>query len=138
MQTITQLPDNELGIIMLYLTFEGAPCPFKWNILLESIYDLANDILFDENWDQLTNYAPSQHLVRAMEVLGASIPFAEGADLIVDIPVDPRGTGDIYIDDLIQATVVIDGTDNAIHCERAMLLAIDTCTRPKHPNEPIS
>ncbi len=51
-----------------------------------------------------------------MELLDASISFAEGADLIVDIPVNPRGTGDIYIDDLIQATVVIDGTDNAIRC----------------------
>jgi hypothetical protein len=52
-----------------------------------------------------------------MELLDASIPFAEGADLIVDIPVDPRGTREVYIDDLIQATVVIDGTDNVIHCE---------------------
>jgi hypothetical protein len=84
----------------------------------------------------LTNYAPSQHLVPAMELLDASIPFAEGADLIVDIPVDPRGTRDVYIDDLIQATVVIDSTDNTIRCERATLLAIDTCACPKHPNEP--
>ena len=117
MQTITQLPDNKLGIIMVCLTFGGAPCLFEWNILSESIRDLANKILFDENWDPLTNYAPSQHLVPAMELLDASIPFAEGADLIVDIPVDPRGTREVYIDDLIQATVVIDGTDNVIHCE---------------------
>jgi hypothetical protein len=90
MQTITQLPDNELGIIMLHLTFEGTPCPFEWNILSESIRDLANKILFDENWDLLTDYAPSQHLVSAMELLDTSIPFAENADLIVDIPVDPN------------------------------------------------
>jgi hypothetical protein len=49
MQTITQLPDDELGIIMLCLTFGGAPCPFEWNILSESIHDLANEILFDNN-----------------------------------------------------------------------------------------
>jgi hypothetical protein len=116
-QTITQLPNNKLGIIMLCLTFGSAPCPFEWNILSESIHDLANEILFDENWDPLTNYAPSQHLVPAMELLDTSIPFAEGADLIVDIPVDPRGTGVVYIDDLIQATVIIDGTDNVIRCE---------------------
>jgi hypothetical protein len=117
MQTITQLPNDKLGIIMLCLTFGGAPYPFEWNILSESIRDLANKILFDENWDPLTNYAPIQHVVPAMELLDVSIPFAEGTDLIVDIPVDPRGTGDIYIDDLIQATVIIDGTDIAIHCE---------------------
>jgi hypothetical protein len=137
MQTITQLPDNKLGIIMLRLTFGGTSCPFEWNILSESIRDLANKILFDENWDPLTNYAPSQHLVPAMELVDASIPFAEGTDLIVYIPVDPRGTRDIYIDDLIQATVIIDGTDNVIRCEQAMLLAINTCACPKHPNEPI-
>ena len=42
-----------------------------------------------------------------------SIPFAEGSNLIVDIPVDARGTGDVYINDLIQATIIIEGTDNA-------------------------
>ncbi len=87
MQTITQLPDNQLEIIMLRLTLGGTPCPFKWNILSESIRDLANEIFLDENCDPLTNYAPSQHLVPAMELLDASIPFAEVADLIVDIPV---------------------------------------------------
>ncbi len=73
--------------------------------------------LFDKNLDPLTNYAPSQHLVPAMELLDTSIFFAEGTNLIVDIPVDPRGTGVVYIDDLIQATVIIDGTDNVIRCE---------------------
>ncbi len=136
-QTITQLSNNKLGIIMLCLTFGGTPCLFEWNILLEIIRDLANEILFDENWDSLTNYTPSQHLVPAMELLDTSIPFAEGADLIVDILIDPRGTGDIYINNLIQATVLIDGTDDAIHCEPATLLAIDTCACPKHPNEPL-
>ncbi len=114
MQTITQLPRKDLGIIMLCLTFGGAPCPLEWNILSESIRDLANKILFNKNWNPLTNYTPSQHLVQAMALLDASIPFEEGAKLIVEIPVDPQGTKSVYIDDLIQATVVMDGTDNAI------------------------
>jgi hypothetical protein len=42
MQTITKLPNDKLGIIMLHLTFGGAPCPFEWNILSESIRDLEN------------------------------------------------------------------------------------------------
>jgi hypothetical protein len=138
MQTITQLPDDELGILMLCLTFGGTPYPFKWNILSESIRDLANAILFDRNWDPLTVYAPSQHMDPAMELMETSIPFAEGAELIVDIPVDARGTGDVYINDLIQATVVINGTDNAPRCECTTLLAFDTCTRPKPLNKPIS
>ncbi len=65
------------------------------------------------------------------------ISFAEGTEQIVNIPVDPRGTGDAYIDDLVQAAVIINGTDKAIRCKRAALLAIDACAQPKHPNEPI-
>ncbi len=137
MQTITQLPDDELGIIMLRLTFGGAPCLFEWNIISKSIRDLANEILFDEIWDPRTVHAPCQHLVPDMRLMDDSIPFAKGGELIVDIPMDARGMGDVYIDNLIQATVVIEGTDNAIQCEHATLLAIDTCARPKHANEPI-
>ncbi len=137
MQTITQLPNEDLGMIMLSLTFGGTQRPFKWNILSESICNLANKILFNKNWNPLTNNAPSQHLVPAMALLDASIPFAGGAELIIEIPVDPQGTGDVYIDDLIQATVIIDGKDNATQCKHAALLAINICACPKHPNKPM-
>ncbi len=73
-----------------------------------------------------------------MRLMDDSIPFAKGGELIVDIPVDARGMGDLYIDNLIQATVIIEGTDNAIRCERATPLAIDPGARPKHANEPIT
>ena len=114
MQTITQLPDDELGIIMLRLTFGGAPCPFEWNIISESIRNLAYEILFNELWDPSTVHTPCQHLVPEMRLMDDSIPFAEGGELIVDILVDARGMGDVYINNLIQATVVIKCTNNAI------------------------
>jgi hypothetical protein len=57
-KTITQLTDDELCIIMLCLTFGGTPCPFEWNIIAESIRDLANAILHDDTWDPTTLYAP--------------------------------------------------------------------------------
>jgi hypothetical protein len=136
-QAITQLPNKELIIIMLWLTFGGAPCPFEWNTLSESICNLANEILLDNSWDPRTLHAPSQHLIPAMELLDASIPFAKGAKLIISIPVDPQGTGNAYINNLIQATVIIESTDNTIQCECPTLLAINTCACPKHPNKPI-
>ena len=136
-KTITQLTDDELCIIMLRLTFGGAPCPFEWNIIAESIRDLANAILHDDTWDPTTLHAPCQHLVPPMILIDDSIPFAEGAEQIVDIPINPRGTGDIYIDDFIETTIVMEGTDNVVRCERATLLAIDVTARPKHINEPI-
>jgi len=122
---------------MLRLTFGGAPCPFERNIISESIRDLANAILHDDTWDPTTLYATCQHLVPSMILMDDSIPFAEGAEQIVDIPIDPRGTGDIYIDDFIETTIVIEGTDNVVRCERATLLAIDVTKRPKHISEPI-
>ncbi len=104
---------------------------------MESIRNLANKILFDEDWNPLINYAPSQHLVPAMALLDASILFAEGAELIVGIPIDIQGTRDVYIDDLIQAIVIIDSMDNATQCKSTTLLAINICACPMHPNKPI-
>ena len=88
-QTITQLPDKELAIIMLRLTFEGASCPFEWNIISQSIRDLANAILHNNSWDSHSDYAPCQHLVSPLDLIDQAIPFAKGAEQIVDIPVDP-------------------------------------------------
>ena len=64
-----------------------------------------------------------------MILMDDSIPFAEGAEQIVDIPIDLQGTGDIYINDFIKTTIV--------RWERATLLAIDVTARPKHTSEPI-
>ena len=122
---------------MLRLTFGGAPCPFKWNIISESIRNLANAILHDDTWDPTTLFAPCQHLVPSMTLMDDSIPFTECAEQIVDIPIDPQGTGDIYINDFIETTIVIKGTDNVVRCERATLLAIDVTARPKHISKPI-
>ena len=94
-KNITQLTKDELCIIMLCLIFGGAPCPFEWNIISESIRNLANSILHNDTWDPTTLFAPYQHLVPAMILMNNAIPFAEGAKQIVYIPIDPRGTGDI-------------------------------------------
>jgi hypothetical protein len=42
LKTAMQLLDKAIAIIMLRLTFGGAPCPFEWDIMLELICDLAN------------------------------------------------------------------------------------------------
>jgi hypothetical protein len=136
-QAITQLPDKELAIIMLRLTFGGAPCPFEWNIISQSIRNLANTIFHDDSWDPHSDYTPCQHLVPPIDLIDEAVPFAKGAEQIVNIPVDPRGMGDVYIDDLIQTAVIINGTNNAIRCKCATLLAIDACARSKHLNKPI-
>jgi hypothetical protein len=64
-------------------------------------------------------------------------PFGIGKELIVDIKVNPKGTHDIYIEDMIPLMVDIPGTDNLARCVAAGQLAIHVIARPKHPDEPI-
>ena len=57
----------------------------------ESICDLANELLKCDDWDPRTLHAMSQVDVPACEYLNNDVPFAIARELIVDIPVDPRG-----------------------------------------------
>jgi hypothetical protein len=67
--------------------------------------------------------------------LDNDIPFGIGRDLIVDIPVDPRGTVDLYINDLCGLTVDID--NNATRLERAPLLALGSAAQEVAEIEPL-
>jgi hypothetical protein len=123
--------------MMLWLSFGGKPCPFEWGVISETICDLANAILHSNDWDPKELFAPNQHLVPERELLNDNAPFAEGAELIVDIPVGPRGIHDVYIDNIIGLTVNIPGSNYVACGQAAALLAIDTTARPNHPKEPL-
>ena len=58
-------------------------------------------------------------------------------ELIVDIPIDPRGYADVYIDNTTGLTVDLPGTRNADRLEAATPLAIEVAARPNDANEPI-
>ena len=64
-------------------------------------------------------------------------PFAEGKYLIVDIPIDPRGTSDVYIDDTTSLCIDIEGSDNVQRLRQCSLLAINIASRDVHKVEPI-
>jgi hypothetical protein len=136
-KAVTQLPELELALMSLRLTFGGAPGPYEWSVISETICDLTTAIKHNNNWDPLTLYGINQHLVPPPKYLDDLIPFAEGLELIVEIDIDPRGTTDDYIDELVSLAVDVEGTDNIVRCDRAPLLAFDTCSRPLHENEPI-
>jgi hypothetical protein len=121
--------------MMLWLTFGGASCPSEWGSIAESICNLANAILLSNNWDSLSLQSPAQHLVPDKIMLDDDIPFGIGQDLIVDIPVDPRGTANLYIDDFCSLMVDI---DDSITClERAPLLALGSAAREGAEIEPL-
>jgi hypothetical protein len=118
------------------LTFRGAPGPNEWSILAEPICDLATALIQDENWDPSVIKARSQSLVPLPEIESHE-PFGAGKDLIVNIPVDPKGTHNVYLDDIISLTVNIWGSNNLDHCAGAALLAIEATAQPSHKNKPI-
>ncbi len=78
LQTATQLPDNDLAIITLRLTFSGAPCPFEWGIMSESICNLANELLKCDKWNPRTLHATVQADIPTREYLGDYVPFVIG------------------------------------------------------------
>ena len=98
-QTCTQSPEENLAIMALRLTFGGLPCPYEWGIISESLCDLSMVFLQCNDWDPYSLRSKLGDLVPQPKVLPDDVPFAEGKDLIVDIPFDPRGTSNVYIDD---------------------------------------
>jgi hypothetical protein len=136
LQTCTYLPEEELAIVSLRLSFGGRPCPQECVVLAEPICDLTNMILKSNDWDPKDLFSPYQHLVPEKQPHHENVPFGEAKELAVDIPVDPRGQAVVYIDDIIAQSVDLSGTNNTNHLVRA-LLAIHATARPRHDKEPI-
>ena len=63
--------------------------------------------------------------------------FAKGRDLIVEIPVNPKGTADIHMDDTTALSVDLEGTDNVLRLEQGSLLGVHVVSRDLYPKEPI-
>ena len=136
-QTCTQLPEEDMAILALRLKFGGPPCPYEWGVVLESIRDLSISIIQDANWDPSQLQDPNGCHVTPSKILYESITFAEGRELIVDVPVDARGIVDVYIDDTIDLTVDIENSNNVKRLEQETLLAIHCDARDKNVNDPI-
>jgi hypothetical protein len=137
LQTCTHLPEDELAIILLRLSFRGRPCPQEWGILAESICVLTNTLLKTDHWDPDLLFSPCQQLVPSKQTLQDNIPFGEAKKLAVKIPIDPRGQADVYIDDIFALSVDITGAHNTKHLELVPLLEIHAAACPKHEREPI-
>jgi hypothetical protein len=60
-----------------------------------------------------------------------------GRELIVNVPANPRGYADVYINNTTGLTIDIPGTRNTNRLEAAIPLAIQVAARPNDVNEPI-
>ena len=90
-QTCTQLPEDNLVIIALHLTFGESTGPYEWGKISETICNLATEILQSTDWDPVSLNAPNQHLVPDKKILVPKIPFGEGKELVIVIPVNLKG-----------------------------------------------
>jgi hypothetical protein len=126
-----------MAVVTFRNAFCGAPCPYKWGIKSETICNLANELIVSKEWNPLTLHTTVQPLIPPKKILANNLPLSQACKLIIDVPVDPRGKIDIYIDDTTGLTVNVPGRDNAARMEAAIPLAIEVAARPNDPNEPI-
>lgn len=110
-------------LMTLRLTFGRAPGPYEWGVISEAICNLSMEILQCDDWDPTTVSSPSQVLIPWKPHLDNTIPIAVAKKQIVEVPVDPRGFMDVYIDDIVG--LAVDEDENSLHLEGATLLAID-------------
>eukprot|EP00957_Ditylum_brightwellii_P093207 7097400-Ditylum_brightwellii.AAC.1 len=87
----------------------------KLGVVSESICDVVNAILFNNDWDPKTLYAPYPELVPQNEPMDIKTPFGIGKEFIVDVPVSAGGIADIYIDDTVGPTIELPYLDNNTH-----------------------
>jgi hypothetical protein len=141
LQSCTQVEideDGKLLVMFLRLTFGGKLCPSEWSAIAEPICDLSTALLHDDKWDPATLASPSQSLVPPpARNYDLTRPFGVGRELVVDIPINPRGTYDLYLDDIVGLTLDVPGSNNLERLAGAHLLAIATTARPSHDEEPI-
>jgi hypothetical protein len=137
LRSCTQLPEDELAVLALRLTFGGRPCPPEWGSLSESVCDLSNAILCDPAWNPLELYNPAALKIPTRRPLADDNPFGEARELVVDVPVEAEGHSDVYIDDTCALGVDLPGSNNVTKIERAVLLALETTARQLMENEPI-
>ena len=136
-QAWTQIPEEDLAIVALRLTFGGAPGPYEWLVLSDYICDFSIAIMQDAGWDTNLLCATNIHIVPPPLFMGDFIPFAEVQDLIIDVPVDARGTADVYTDGTIALTVDVEDSNSVQQIEQATILTINCAAREIHNDEPI-
>jgi len=90
-----------------------------------------------KDWEPADLHASVQGDIHPQQFFDDNTPFAVGRELIVNIPTDPRGYADVYIDDTTGLTVDLPGTRNADRLEAATPLALEVAARPNDVNEPI-
>jgi hypothetical protein len=129
--------DIKYILINLRLTFGGSACPSEWCIISETITDTANRILNDAYWDPNSLSPKISKIIPKTHLLDPTIPFAKAKPLLVNIPLEPIGQSDVYIDDICTVGI-LDSKQNEEKLRKSILLAMETIGRPLNMNEKIT
>jgi hypothetical protein len=101
------------------------------------ICNFATAILLNDNWNPDKIQAPHQNEFPPPRFLPDDVPFREGKELIIDLPMNDKVIQEIFIDDLISLGIYLPNTNNCPRLEQAPHLAMDVCAHRKGPDEPI-
>ena len=118
------------GLIYLRLTFGAAFSPAEWCVMIETITDLALDIVNNPLWSHKQQRAPwpSTNNIPTPVLLPQNIPFAQALPCDVPLSLPRHGHFDSFVDDIIGLCLHIG--DNAAKTLNAILLSIHLLARP--------
>ena len=129
----TTIVDN-IGYLLLRLPFGVVAGPSAYSLVSEAIFDLANDLIRDPEWDPNTLQSPNAKHLHSPTTLDLSISYSTVKDLLVHVPLN-HAFCDGYIDDLISFAVDID--DYVQRSQQSLPLISHSIFRPIHTDDPI-
>lgn len=126
-----QKSDEQVGVLLTRLPFGSSPAPAEFCVASETVFDLANDLLYCQHWDPLKLPSPYADELPSPERLDDSIPFGQAEE--ADVSLDPNITGGAegYIDD--GACAVLDSPGNlamVLRAAQAVVMALFLIFRP--------
>ena len=122
------------AFIPLRLPFGVAAGPSIYSTVSEAIFDLTNDLLNDDTWNNEELYSPIKKLLSKPLLSEDSTPFSELHQLEVHVPLRTAFC-DGYIDDFL--SIGLDKDNLMQRSQDAPALAVHATFRPVHPHEPI-
>lgn len=123
---------NGMVYILTRLPFGSSAAASVYSCFSEAIFELANDILQDDEWDPNKLHSSYTEKLHKKEPLEPSIPFDKAVPLLVKFLIREKYC-DGYIDDGI--LLATDKNNNVQKCQEALPLATDVAMRPLSTKE---
>ena len=95
----------------------------------DTIFDVTNDLLLCEVWDESKTYPNLSDFVTPYEEMSEDVPFYKAEDLVVPVPDKDQGSFDAFIGDFIGITVEIGSNKERLKLASGMVVyAVENVT----------